>query len=87
MEQEAAEIVGEVGEADFRLGACGSDGANEQAHPVFLRGEDMLDAGADGGFSRMGLSAVSAQTSEAVLSDVTRLRSCAPSWRAASVTV
>jgi hypothetical protein len=70
VEQEAAEIVGEVGEADLRLGACGSDGTNEQAHPVFLRGvreagpaQDMLDAGADGGFSRISLSAASAAPS------------------------
>lgn len=47
MEDQPVEIVGEVGERQFRFGSRQTDGANEQAEPVLLMGEDMLDCRPD----------------------------------------
>ena len=44
--EEAFEVECDVGEADLCLGALDADGSDEQPHPVFLGGEDMLDGGA-----------------------------------------
>ena len=49
MEDQAVDIVGEVGERDLRLGARDADGADEQPHLILLAGEHMLDAGTDSG--------------------------------------
>ena len=54
MEDQAVEVVGEVGECQFGFGAGQPDGADEQAEAVFLMGEDVLDPGADGGFLEVG---------------------------------
>ena len=43
-EQQAFDVVDEVGHTDLRRGSGDADGADEQVHPVFLGGEDMLDA-------------------------------------------
>ena len=43
-EQEAAHVVGDVCHADFGFGSCDPDSPDEEAHVVFLIGEDMLDA-------------------------------------------
>ena len=43
MPDEAFEVVGEIGHADLDPRALDADGANEQAHAMLLRGEDMLD--------------------------------------------
>lgn len=37
------EVVGQVGHADLDPRALNADGAHEQGHPRFLRGEDMLE--------------------------------------------
>jgi hypothetical protein len=47
MEDEAVEVLGDVGQGQFRLGPVQSDGADEQAEAHLLMGKDMLDAGAD----------------------------------------
>ena len=54
MKDEAVDVVGEVGEADLRLGTDDADGADEKAHLILLPGKDMLDAGAHGGALRVG---------------------------------
>ena len=54
MEDQAVEVVGDVGEREFRLGACQADGADEKAEPVLLMSKDMLDCSADGGLLRVG---------------------------------
>ena len=41
--EQAAHVVGEVGEADLDRRAGPADGPHEQAHPVLLLGEDVLD--------------------------------------------
>lgn len=54
VEDQAVDIVGEVGERDLRLGTRDADGADEQRHLVLLPSEHMFDAGADGGPSGIG---------------------------------
>ena len=54
MEDEAVDVVGEVGERDLRLGARDADGADEQRHLVLLPGEHVLDAGTHGGSGSVG---------------------------------
>ena len=44
MPDEAFEIIGEIGHADLHPGALDTEGADEQAHAMLLRGEDMLYA-------------------------------------------
>lgn len=51
----SAEIVGDVGHDDRRLGAFEADAANDEVHPRLLLREDVLDAGADRGFPGIGL--------------------------------
>ena len=48
VEDQAVEIVGEIGQCQFGFGARQANGANEQSEPVFLMSEDMLDPSADG---------------------------------------
>jgi hypothetical protein len=43
MEDQAVEVVGQIGQCQFCLRACNADGANEQAETVLLMGEHMLD--------------------------------------------
>jgi hypothetical protein len=40
MEDQPVEVVGKVGERQFRFGPRQADGADEQAKPVLLVGED-----------------------------------------------
>lgn len=47
MEDQAVEVVGDVGEREFGLGARQADGADEEAEPVLLMGEDVLDRSPD----------------------------------------
>ncbi len=51
---EALEVIGEVGHADLDGGTGDADGAHDQAHPVLLSGEHMLDLCADPGASAIG---------------------------------
>ena len=44
-EQKPTHVAGDVGEADPGAGSGDADAADEQAHAMFLVGEDMLDAG------------------------------------------
>ena len=46
---QAGEVIGQVGHADLHLRAGQADAADEQRHAMLLRGENMLDAGADPG--------------------------------------
>ena len=55
MEDQAVQIVGQIGQRDLGLGALDTDGADEQAHLVFLLSEQMLDAGTNLGFDPVGL--------------------------------
>jgi hypothetical protein len=50
----SAEIVGDVCHGDGGFGALYADGADEKPHPIFLMGEDMLDAGANLGLLGVG---------------------------------
>lgn len=47
MEDQAVEVVGDVGEREFGLGSGQADGADEEAEPVLLVGEDVLDRSPD----------------------------------------
>jgi hypothetical protein len=40
-------VVDEVNDSDFNQRSCDPDGAIEQAHPILLHSEYMLDARAD----------------------------------------
>jgi hypothetical protein len=40
---QAGKVIDEVGQADLGAGADQADGANDQAKPAFLDGEDVLD--------------------------------------------
>ena len=44
MEDQAMHVVSQIGEGDLGLGALDADGADEQAHLVFLPGENVFDA-------------------------------------------
>jgi hypothetical protein len=46
-EQQSFDVVDEVCQSDFHFCPGDADGANEQAHPVLLFGENMLNLGAD----------------------------------------
>ncbi len=48
VEDQAVDIVDEVGERDLRFGACDADGADKQPHLILLTGEHVLNAGANG---------------------------------------
>ena len=48
VEDQAVDIVDEVGERDLRFGARDADGADKQPHLILLTGEHVLDAGANG---------------------------------------
>ena len=48
MEDQAVDIVDEVGERDLRFGACDADRADEQPHLILLTGEHVLDASTNG---------------------------------------
>ena len=51
----SAEIVGDVGHDDGRLGALDADAADRQLHAVLLLREDVLDARPHRGFPGVGL--------------------------------
>src|SRR6516164_1583985 len=55
-EDEPPHIVDEVGHADLHRRPGDADGTDEEVHLVLLHGEDMLDARADLGLERVGLS-------------------------------
>ena len=40
---EAFEVIGEIGHADFHLRTFNADGTDKQGHAVFLHSKDMLD--------------------------------------------
>ena len=48
MEDQAVEVVGEIGEREFGLRPGKADGADEQAVAALLMREDMLDPGPHG---------------------------------------
>lgn len=54
MEDQPVEIIGEIGEREFRFGPRQADGANEQAEPVFLMSEDVFDRRPDRGLAGIG---------------------------------
>lgn len=45
MEDQAVEVIGQIGEREFRLRPGKADGADEQAIAVFLVCKDMFDPG------------------------------------------
>lgn len=47
VEDQAVEVIGQIGEGEFGLRACQADGADEEAIAVLLVREDVLDSGAD----------------------------------------
>lgn len=47
MEDQAVEVVGQIGEGEFCLRACQAGGADEEARAVHLMREGMFDPGAD----------------------------------------
>lgn len=47
VEDQPVEVVGQIGERQFRLGPLEPDGADEQPEAGLLMGEDVLDPGAD----------------------------------------
>ncbi len=54
MEDQAVEVVGQIGQGQFGLGSRDADGADEQAEPVLLMSKHMLDPGADRRLGRIG---------------------------------
>ena len=54
MEDEPVEVLGDMGEDEFRLRARQANGADEQPEPVLLVGEDVFDMGTDRRFRGMG---------------------------------
>ena len=54
MEDQAVEVVGDVGQHQFRFRPHESDGADEQAEAVLLVGKDMLHMGTDRGLGGVG---------------------------------
>ena len=54
MEDQTVEVVGQIGQGQFGLGSPYANGAYEQAKPVFLVGEHMLDPGPDRGLRGIG---------------------------------
>ena len=54
MEDQPVEVVGQIGEPQFRLGAAKADGADEQAEAVLLVCKDMLNTSTSGGLPRIG---------------------------------
>ena len=54
VEDQAVDVVGQVGEHDLRFGSGDADGADEKPHLVLLPGEHMLDAGTDRGSGGIG---------------------------------
>lgn len=54
MEDQPVEIVGDVGQGELRLGTSQTDGADEEAEPVLLIGEDVLDGSPDRRLARIG---------------------------------
>ena len=51
MGDQAVEVIGQIGQCQFRLSPLDSDGADEQPEPVFLMREHMLDPGTDRGLA------------------------------------
>ena len=47
VEDQAVEVIGQIGQREFGLRAGNADGADEEAVAVLLMREDMLDAGSD----------------------------------------
>lgn len=56
MEDQAVEVVGEIGQSEFRLGQLEANRAYEQTEPVFLMRKHMLDPGPDRRLCRIGAS-------------------------------
>ena len=54
VEDQAVEVVGQIGERELCLRPGNTDGADEEAIAVFLVREDILDAGADRGLYGVG---------------------------------
>ena len=54
MKDQAVEVVGQIGQSEFRLGPLDADGADEQPKLVFLMREHMLDPGPDRGLCGIG---------------------------------
>ena len=54
MEDKPVEVVGDIGQDEFCLGPRDADGADEQAEPVLLVGEDVFDMGTDRRFRGIG---------------------------------
>lgn len=54
MEDKAVEVVGQLGQGQFRLGPGDADGADERPEPVLLVGKHMLDPGPDRRLGRIG---------------------------------
>lgn len=54
VEDQAVEVVGQIGEREFGLRACQADGADKEAVAVLLVREDMFDPGADRGLCSVG---------------------------------
>src|SRR5262245_49804177 len=52
--EQPAHVVNEIRQADLHGRPGEANGADEQAHPGFLLGEDVLDMGPDGRFSGIG---------------------------------
>ena len=47
MEDKPVEVVGDMGQDELRLGQRDANGADEQAEPVLLVGEDVFDMSPD----------------------------------------
>ena len=58
MEDQAVNIVSQIGKRDLCVGATQADRADEQPHLILLPGEDMFDAGANGGPGGVGAGGV-----------------------------
>ena len=54
MEDQAGKIIGEIGQCQFRFSTSQANGPDEQTEVVFLMGKDVLNAGSDLGFLRIG---------------------------------
>ena len=54
VEDEPVEVVGDIGQDEFRFGPCDADGTDEQAEPVLLVGEDVFDMSTERRFRGIG---------------------------------
>ena len=58
MEDKLVAVIGDIGHGKFRLGPRDADGADEQAKPVLLVGEDVFDMVTDRRFRGIGLRGI-----------------------------